>query len=110
MEKFSLEKEIVREIANVGGSYGLKIENYMKEMERLRKALFYLKLRIRRSGKIPMFSMKLAISLRKKFFIIRERAYEQRKLLIIYREALGLTNHRDVFEVYNIEKFDRDII
>jgi len=106
IDKSELSEEILREIAGVGGSYGSKIELYIQELERLKRAITYLRSRILRSGGFPAFSVRLCIRLRKRFYRVRERAQEQRRYLIIYREALGLVNHAEVFEIYNIEDYD----
>ncbi len=106
IDKTELDEELLREIASVGGSYGYRIELYMNEMKRLKKAVEYLKLRINRSKKIPVFSMRMSVRLRKRFYEVREKALETRKYLIIYREALGLFRHREVFEIYNIEEIE----
>jgi len=106
INKSELSEELLKEIAATGGSYGRNLELSLCELARLRKALIYLRGRILREGKIPLFSMKLTIRLRRRFYRVRERAYEQRRYLIIYREALGLTKHREVFEHYNIEDYE----
>jgi len=103
LDKSELDEELLREIASVGGSYGAKLEGYMYEMIRIKKAVSYLKLRLEREKGTPTFSMKLLVRLRKRFYELRDRAVEQRRYLIIYREALGLLKHREVFEIYNIE-------
>ncbi len=105
MEKEALDNEILREIASVGGGYGEKLEKLILELERILISFAYINKRIRRSGSIPLLSMRLALSLRKRFNRIKDEAFSVRKNLIIYREALGLTSHREVFEIYPIEKF-----
>ncbi len=106
IDKSELDDELLKEIASVGGCYGSKIERYMREMERIRKAVLYLRSRIEREKGTPVFSMKLMIRLRRRFYTLREKAYEQRRYLIIYREALGLLKHHEVFEIYNIESIE----
>lgn len=106
IDKSELGEEVLREIAGVGGSYGVKIELCLQELERLRRAIAYLRSRILRSGGFPAFSIRLCVRLRKRFYQVRERAREQRRYLIIYREALGLVKHTEVFEIYNIESYD----
>ncbi|NPA41617.1 MAG: hypothetical protein GXO18_05015 [Aquificae bacterium] len=106
LDKSELDEEFIKEIASVGGGYGAKIELCMREMERISRAVAYLKVRIEREAKPSLFSMRLMVRLRKRFFYLREKAIEQRKYLIIYREALGLLRHREVFEVYNIESIE----
>jgi len=106
MDKSELDEELLREIASVGGGYGAKIEKYMREMERLRKAIFYLRSRIEKGKGTPLFSMKMSVRLRKRFMKVREEAYKHRFYLIIYREALGLLRHREVYELYNIESLE----
>ncbi|RLJ70897.1 hypothetical protein BCF55_1184 [Hydrogenivirga caldilitoris] len=105
LDKSELDEELLREIASVSGGYGAKIEKCMKEMERIERAVRYLKKRIERTSGTPVFSIKLSVRLRKKFFKLKEEALEQRRYLIIYREALGLLKHREVFEIYNLERF-----
>ncbi|WP_457600668.1 hypothetical protein [Hydrogenivirga sp.] len=105
LDKSELDDELLREIANVGGGYGAKIEKCMREMERIERAVRYLKVRMERQPGIPVFSIRLSVRLRRRFAELREKAIQQRKFLIIYREALGLVRHREVFEVYNIERF-----
>lgn len=101
-----MDDELLREIASVGGGYGCKIEACMKEMRRIRKALLYLRRRIERSRGVPLLSLRLSVRLRRRFYNLRQEAYKQRKYLIIYREALGLIRHREVFEIYDIESID----
>ena len=45
MDKELLDEELIREIASVGGSYGRKLETYMKELRRLQRAVLYLRTR-----------------------------------------------------------------
>ncbi len=104
LDKSELDEELLKEIASVGGGYGAKIEGYMSEMRRIRRAVSYLKLRIERERNVPTLSMRLLVRLRRRFYSLREKAIEQRRYLIIYREALGLLKHREVFEIYNIEE------
>ena len=104
LDKSELDEELLREIASVGGGYGAKIEACMGEMERISRALRYLRTRLSRKGKPQLLSMRLMIRLRKRFLHLREVAVENRRYLIIYREALGLLRHREVFEAYPIEK------
>ncbi len=104
LDKSELDEELLREIASVGGGYGAKIESYLSEMRRIQRVVFYLKLRLERERGTPTFSMRLLVRLRKRFYELRDRAVEQRRYLIIYREALGLLRHREVFEIYNIEE------
>lgn len=103
LEKSELDRELLREIASIGGSYGARIEGYISEMKRIKRAVSYLKLRLKREKGTPIFSMRLLVRLRRRFYDLRERAIEQRRYLIIYREALGLLKHREVFEVFNVE-------
>ncbi len=106
IDKSELDEELVKEIACVGGDYGCRLERSLEELRRLRRALLYLRLRILREGKPPVLSIRLTARLRRRFLSVRERAYEQRRYLIIYREALGLVKHREVFELYNIEELE----
>ena len=106
MDKELLDEELIREIASVGGSYGKRLEIYMKELRRLQRAVLYLRTRIERSKGVPLFSMRLSIRLRKRFFSLKEEAKKQRFYLIVYREALGLLKHREVFELYNLEEIE----
>ncbi len=108
LDKSELSEELIREIASVGGNYGAKIEICLWEMERISRAVSYLRLRLERSGKPQLMSMRLIIRLRKRFFQLREKAIESRKHLIIYREALGLLRHKEVFEAYPVEKISID--
>jgi len=55
---------------------------------------------------VPVLSLRLYTRLRKRFIKIREEAYSQRSYLILYREALGLFRHKEVFEIYDIESMD----
>ncbi|RUM28822.1 MAG: hypothetical protein DSY32_03890 [Aquifex sp.] len=105
ISKESLDDEILREIASVGGGYGRKIEYCMERARRIKRALNYLEERIKREkGKIPKFSIRLSVQLRKRFDHYLNEAYKYRYYLIIYRESIGLTNHRPVYEIYNIEE------
>jgi len=108
INKDTLGNEILQEIASVGGSYGRKIEYCMGRMKRIKKALTYLRERMLREKKFPKLSILLSVSLRKKLNLYKEEALKNRYYLIIYREAIGLTNHRDVYEVYNIEEILED--
>ncbi len=104
--KESLDEEILREIASVGGSYGERLERLISELRRLKRAILYLKGRIEKSSGTPTFSMRLSVRLRRRFFEKKKEAEEVRRYLILYREALGLFRHKEVFEVYNIESVD----
>lgn len=108
IKKENLDEEILKEIAGVGGSYGKKIEYCMERIKRIKRALNYLEERLRREKGIPRLSVKLSVSLRKKLKAYKEEAFKNRYYLIIYREAIGLTNHRIVYETYNIEKLLED--
>jgi hypothetical protein len=103
IDKGSLDEEVLREIASVGGGYGSRLEDLMDDLRRLRRAILYLKGRLRRQGGIPLYSMRLLVRLRKDFLRKRREALEVRRYLIVYREALGLIRHKEVFELYNIE-------
>ncbi|EDP74782.1 hypothetical protein [Hydrogenivirga sp. 128-5-R1-1] len=105
LDKSELDEELLREIAGIGGGYGEKIERCMGEMERIVRAVGYLRKRIERSRGTPKLSIRLSVRLRKRFWELREEALRQRRFLIIYREALGLLKHREVFEIYNVERF-----
>ena len=104
INKETLDEEILREIASVGGGYGRKIEYCMEQMRRIKRALKYLEKRMSREKKLPKLSIKLSSSLRKKLVRYKDEALKNRYYLIVYREAIGLTNHRPVYEIYNIEK------
>jgi len=105
LSKETLNDEILKEIASVGGGYGRKIEYCMERVKRIKKALCYLEKRLKREKcKIPKLSIKLSVSLRKKMKLYKEEAFKYRYYLIIYRESIGLTNHKAVYEIYNIEK------
>ena len=103
MEKECLDQEILREIASVGGGYGQQLERIIGRMKRISRIYGYLMRRIERSPRVQPLTVKTAIALRKEFYRLRDKAIEKRKNLIIYREALGLLKHREVFEHYNIE-------
>ena len=106
MDKELLDEELIKEIASVGGSYGRKLEAYMEELRRLQKAVLYLRRRIEKSRGVPVFSIRLSVRLRKRFISLKEEAKKQRFFLIVYREALGLLKHKEVFELYNLEEID----
>ncbi len=106
IEKESLDEELLREIASVGGEYGSRLEKLIGDLKRLRRAILYLRRRIERHRGTPVFSMRLIIRLRKAFLEKRKEAVEVRRYLIIYRESLGLLKHKEVFEVYNIESIE----
>ncbi len=108
MEKDCLDQEILREIASVGGGYGQQLERTISRMLRISKAYGYLIKRIERSPKIQPLTVRTALSLRREFYRLREKAMEKRRNLIIYREAIGLLKHREVFEHYNIEGIKLD--
>ncbi len=105
LDRDVLGEEALKDIASVGGGYGIRIEMCMKELERLERAINYLKLRIQRAKSTPLLSMRLLVSFRKRFRETKTLALEYRKYLIIYREAIGLRKHREVYEVYNLERF-----
>ncbi|WP_461832006.1 hypothetical protein [Aquifex sp.] len=107
--KEGLDDEVLREIASVGGGYGKKIEICMENMKRIKKAINYLKFRLEREkGKTPKMTIRLMASMRKRFEAYKREAYKYRYYLIVYRESIGLTNHRPVYEIYNIEKILED--
>jgi len=106
LDKSELDEELIKEIVSVGGDYGRKIERCMKRMERISRATSYLKRRIERSKGTPLMSLRLALKLRKEFELLKRSALNYRSSLIIYREALGLLKHREVFELYNIESIE----
>ncbi len=97
--------EFIKEAASVGGDYGLRIEKCIEELERIQRAVRYLEYRVERARGFPKLSLRLLAHLRKRFQKTRHRAMEYRRYLIIYREAIGLIKHREVYEVYNIERF-----
>ena len=97
-----LDDEILKEIASVGGSIGERLERCLIRLYRLSRLYGYLKSRLERGG-VPTLSLRLMVRIRKEFEVVREEALGLRKDLIIYREALGLVNHRDVYENYDIE-------
>ena len=105
LDKSELDEELIKEVVSVGGGYGQKIERCIACLERLSTAIDYLEKRLIRSGKVPKWSMKVVLSLRRRYSEVLEEAYKHRKNLIIYREAIGLIKHREVFEVYNLERF-----
>lgn len=108
LSKESLDDEILREIASVGGGYGRKIEYCMEQAKRVKRALSYLEKRMRREKtKIPKLTIKLSVQLRKRFEYYLKEAYKYRYYLIIYRESIGLTNHRPVYEIYNLEELKK---
>lgn len=106
LDKNSLSEDILREIASVGGEYGHRLERIIEEMERIRRAVVYLEDRLKRQGGTPVYSLRLLIRLRRRFLRRKREALEVRRNLIIYREAIGLVNHREVFDIYNIEKLE----
>ena len=103
INKETFDEEILMEIASVGGQYGRKIEYYMNEIKRILNAINYLQGRMRREKKIPKFTIRLISSLRRRLNLYKREALKYRYYLIIYRESIGLTNHRIVYEIYNIE-------
>ncbi len=105
LDKSELDEELIKEVVSVGGGYGQKIERCIACLERLATAIDYLEKRLIRSGKVPKWSMKVVLSLRRRYSEVLEEAYKHRKNLIIYREAIGLIKHREVFEVYDLERF-----
>ncbi|NPA32651.1 MAG: hypothetical protein GXO04_03390 [Aquificae bacterium] len=105
LQKDTLDDEILREIAGVGGAYGSRLEACLKEALRVKRALSYLEKRLaRQRSKVPRLTIKLSVSLRKRLSRLKEEALKYRYYLIVYREAIGLTNHRIVDEVYPVEK------
>ncbi|WP_164930795.1 hypothetical protein [Aquifex aeolicus] len=108
LSKESLDDEILKEIASVGGGYGRKIEYCMEQAKRVKRALNYLEERMKREKtKIPKFSIRLSVHLRKRLDKYLSEAYKYRYYLIVYRESIGLTNHRPVYEIYNIEELKK---
>ena len=99
-----LDPEIIESIASVGGQYGKRIEQCIFKLKRLRKIEKYLKRRVLRSYKPPMFTIKIMKRVRKEIIETKGEALKYRYYLIIYRESLGLVNHKPVFEIYNIEQ------
>ncbi|GAB6065103.1 hypothetical protein JCM9492_01950 [Aquifex pyrophilus] len=109
IQKESLDDEVLREIASVGGGYGRKIEVCIENMKRIKRAINYLKVRLEREkGRTPKLTIRLIVSMRKRFEAYKREAYKYRYYLIVYRESIGLTNHRPVYEIYNIEEILRD--
>ncbi|NPB06812.1 MAG: hypothetical protein GXO03_04315 [Aquificae bacterium] len=108
IKKEALEEEILREISAVGGHYGARLEESLNELKRVRRALEYLKERVKRpSNGVPAWSAKRASALRKLEEKARKRAETYKYYLIVYREALGLTSHRILYEVYELELLER---
>ncbi len=99
-----LDPELLENVASVGGEYGRKIERYMKEIKRLRKIEKYLRKRLLRKGKLQPLTLKLMVKTKRLIELNKKEALKYRYYLVIYRESLGLINHRSVFEIYNIEK------
>ena len=105
LDKESLDEELLKEIASVGGDYGRRLELIIEDLKRTERAYRYLKHRLSRQRGTPLFTLRLMIRLRKRFLKVKEKGLILRKNLIIYREALGLIKHREVFEIYNLEAF-----
>ncbi len=99
-----LDPELLESMANVGGHYGRKIEECMERILRLKRVEVYLKKRIFREWKPQPLTVRMIVKIRKEIGNTKEEALRYRHYLIIYRESLGLINHRNVFEIYNIEK------
>jgi len=99
-----LDPQLLENVASVGGEYGRKIERCMEEIVRLRKIERYLRKRLLREGKPQPLTVRLIVKIRELIESKRKEALKYRHYLIIYRESLGLTNHRSVFEIYNIER------
>ncbi len=97
-----LDEEVLREIASVGGSIGERLERCIARLCRLSKIYGYLRLRLSRGGASAP-SIRMMIRVRKEFAGVRDEALRLRKELIIYREAIGLVNHREVYDNYDIE-------
>lgn len=102
MDRDLLDDEILKEIASVGGSIGERLERRIAKLHRLSRLYSYLRSRLERGG-VPVFSIRVMIRVRREFEEVREEAVRLRKELIIYREAIGLVNHREVFENYDLE-------
>ncbi len=100
----NLDPELLENVASVGGEYGRKIERYMEEIKRLRKIEKYLRKRLLRKGKLQPLTLKLMVKTKRLIEFNKKEALKYRYYLVIYRESLGLINHRSVFEIYNIEK------
>ncbi len=101
MDWSSQEPEILREVASVGGYYGRKIEKCLSRKRRLKRALGYLSLRMGRYG-LPVFTMRMMVRLRKDLERTQRKLDEYVYYMIVHREAIGLTSHKTLYEVYNL--------
>ncbi|SHK18652.1 hypothetical protein [Thermocrinis minervae] len=98
------DQEILKEIASVGGNYGRRIENVVKALEDLERSMAYLRSRLdKNTGRL--FSLRLLIRLKKKRNKLLEALQSEVYKLIVYREALGLTRHKEVYKVYGLERW-----
>ena len=107
IDRESLDEEILKEIASVGGSIGDRLDRCIARLRRLSDVYGYLRRRLDRGG-VPVFSIRMMLRVRREFVEVRNEALGLRRDLIIYREALGLVNHRDVYEKYDIESIGLD--
>jgi len=104
MIKKEIEEDLLREVASVGGHYGKKLEESLRKVKRIKRALSYLEERLKRHRSVPpTWSVKRSVSLRKSLREAVKEAKKFRQYLVIYREAIGLTNHRILHEVYELE-------
>ena len=96
-----VDREILREVANTGRFYGKKIESSLYKIKRLKKAIAYLHSRMKKYP-FPFLTMRLLNRLRKKMEREKEELDRYLYYMIVYREALGLTSHEDLYRVYNL--------
>lgn len=99
----AIEAEILREKAEALGRTGLRLEEALDALEKMRETIDGIELRLRHC----MGSAEETASLREAYStltvhvtILRERAYQAYQFLIIHREAVGLRNHLEVERRY----------
>ncbi len=100
-EQQGLDPEVLREVASVGGYYGKKIEYYASRKRRVEKALIYLRGRLFKYS-CPVFSIRQIVRLRKELKATQKELEKYVYYMIVYREAIGLTNHKSMYKVYNL--------
>lgn len=101
----AIEAEILREKAEALGRAGLRLEEALDALEKMRETIDGIKLRLRHcmGSTEEMASLREAYStLTVHVTILRERAYQAYQFLIIHREAVGLRNHLEVERHYKI--------
>lgn len=97
-----LQAEIQREKAEALGRAGERLEEVLRKLTELRSAIDALQGELKRAT-FDHDSLRQAVRmLVREYNVLRQKATVYRRYLIIQREAVGLSDHRDVDRLYRL--------